>query len=72
MKLYAAGFNAWGQLSFGQPADTDTGEPDDMHVFSLVLEDACIDSVRPLLTSTEGTPLRLRPCLSLPNANADT
>ncbi|EPE06463.1 serine threonine-protein kinase nek9 [Ophiostoma piceae UAMH 11346] len=45
MKLYAAGFNAWGQLSFDQPADADMGEPDDIHGFSLILEDARIDVV---------------------------
>ena len=50
-KLYAAGFNAWGQLRFDAQTED---EPDDIAVFTQVLETRAISHVQPSLSCTTG------------------
>ncbi|KAG6006751.1 hypothetical protein E4U21_006736 [Claviceps maximensis] len=45
MALYAAGFNAWGQLQFGRDS-TDSDDPEDVFTFSNVLTDDAIETPR--------------------------
>ncbi|CAK7244384.1 MAG: hypothetical protein STHCBS139747_005922 [Sporothrix thermara] len=51
-KLYAAGFNAWGQLRFDAQTED---EPDDIAVFTQVLETRAISHVQPSLSCTTVT-----------------
>lgn len=59
--LYAAGFNAWGQLQFDTPGNQvgTQAEPDDITAFTCVLEDPEIVHVRPSLSFTTGMMLPL-------------
>ena len=52
MRLYATGFNAWGQLDFH--ARGDAGLPDDVASFRCVLQADSILEVRAGLTYTVG------------------
>ncbi|CAK7223741.1 hypothetical protein SCUCBS95973_005282 [Sporothrix curviconia] len=51
-KLYATGFNAWGQLNFDAEPNT---EPDDVETFTHVLSANAITSIRPALSYTTVT-----------------
>ncbi|KAI0472384.1 regulator of chromosome condensation 1/beta-lactamase-inhibitor protein II [Xylaria cf. heliscus] len=51
MNLYAAGFNAWGQLEFS-PLETSDEEPDDIASFQKVLSDELIEVLCASLTYT--------------------
>ncbi|KAK0639347.1 regulator of chromosome condensation 1/beta-lactamase-inhibitor protein II [Cercophora newfieldiana] len=52
MELYAAGFNAWGQLQFGKDEQTNE-EPDDIPTFTRVLrDDNGIDGIHPFPSYT--------------------
>jgi hypothetical protein len=56
--LYAAGFNAWGQLRFdtaSAQANDLQDEPDDIRTFTRVLENSKIAHVRPYLSYTTVT-----------------
>jgi hypothetical protein len=53
MQLYAAGFNAWNQLSFGKDQEAKE-QPDDYHGFVKISAHDRIDNVWASLTAVRG------------------